>query len=170
MPNTTPPNDTRAVTELIVRRAAEVGVVRVYPVGAISKGLKGESLAEMGELREAGCVAVSDDGRPVMNAELMRRALEYARTFDLPLVQHAEDLDLAEGGAMNEGAVSTRIGIRAQPAAAESSMVARDIELCALTGARYHVAHVSSAESVRAGARGQAPRPAGHLRGHARTT
>ncbi|HXI57231.1 MAG TPA: dihydroorotase [Polyangia bacterium] len=149
MPNTTPPNDNRAVTELIVRRAAEVGVVRVYPIGAISKQLKGESLAEMGELREAGCVAVSDDGHPVMNSELMRRALEYARTFGLTLVQHCEDLLLSAGGAMNEGAVSTRAGIRAQPAAAESSMVARDIELCALTGARYHVAHVSSAESVR---------------------
>jgi dihydroorotase len=149
MPNTVPPNDTRAVTELILRRAASVGVVRVYPVGAISKGLKGESLAEMGELREAGCVAVSDDGRPVMNAELMRRALEYARTFDLTVVQHCEDLALSDGGAMNEGPVATRAGIKSQPAAAESSMVARDLELCALTGARYHVAHVSSAESVR---------------------
>ena len=149
MPNTVPPNDNRAVTELIVRRAAEVGVVRVYPVGAISKGLKGESLAEMGELREAGCVAVSDDGRPVMNAELMRRALEYARTFGLPVVQHCEDLDAVGGRRHERGPVSTRAGIRAQPAAAESSMVARDIELCALTGARYHVAHVSSAESVR---------------------
>src|SRR3954471_3649260 len=149
MPNTTPPNDTRAVTELIVRRAREVGAVRVYPVGAISKGLAGETLAEMGELKEAGCVAVSDDGKPVMNAELMRRAMEYARTFDLPIVQHCEDLTLSAGGAMNEGAVATRAGIRAQPASAESAMVARDIELCALTGARYHVAHVSSADSVR---------------------
>jgi dihydroorotase len=149
MPNTVPPNDTRAVTELVLRRAAEVGVVRVYPVGAISLGLGGETLAEIGELKDAGCVAVSDDGRPVMNAELMRRAMEYARTFDLPIVQHCEDLTLSAGGAMNEGAVATRAGIRAQPAAAESTMVARDIELCALTGARYHVAHVSSAESVR---------------------
>jgi dihydroorotase len=149
MPNTVPPNDTRAVTELILKRAAAVGAVRVYPVGAISKGLKGESLAEIGELREAGCVAISDDGHPVMNAELMRRALEYARTFDLPLVQHCEDLSLSDGGSMNEGPVATRAGIKAQPAAAESSMVARDIELVALTGARYHVAHVSSAESVR---------------------
>jgi dihydroorotase len=149
MPNTVPVNDTRAVTELIVKRAAEVGVVRVYPVGAISKGSKGESLAEMGELKEAGCVAVSDDGHPVMNAELMRRAMEYARTFGLTIVQHCEDLTLSAGGSMNEGVVSTRAGIRAQPAAAESSMVARDIELCALTGARYHVAHISSAESVR---------------------
>src|SRR5215471_16439289 len=149
MPNTVPPNDTRAVTELIVRRAREVGVVRVYPVGAISRGLGGEELAEMGELKDAGCVAVSDDGRPVMNAELMRRAMEYARTFGLTVVQHCEDLTLSAGGAMNEGPVATRAGIRAQPAAAESTMVARDIELCALTGARYHVAHISSAESVR---------------------
>jgi dihydroorotase len=149
MPNTVPPNDNRSVSELMVRRAAEVGLVRVYPVGAISKGLKGESLAEMGELRDAGCVAVSDDGHPVMNAELMRRAMEYARTFGLTIVQHCEDLTLSAGGAMNEGIVSTRAGIRAQPTAAESSMVARDLELCALTGARYHVAHISSAESVR---------------------
>jgi len=149
MPNTTPPNDTRAVTELIVRRALEVGAVRVYPVGAISKGLAGETLAEMGELKDAGCVAVSDDGKPVMNAELMRRAMEYARTFGLTIVQHCEDLSLSHGGAMNEGIASTRAGIRAQPASAESAMVARDIELCALTGARYHVAHISSADSVR---------------------
>jgi dihydroorotase len=149
MPNTVPVNDNRSVSELMVRRAAEVGVVRVYPVGAISKGSKGESLAEMGELKDAGCVAVSDDGHPVMSSELMRRAMEYARTFGLTVVQHCEDLTLSAGGAMNEGAVSTRAGIRAQPAAAESSMVARDIELCALTGARYHVAHISSAESVR---------------------
>ncbi len=149
MPNTTPPNDSRAVTELIVQRARQVGVVRVYPVGAISKGLLGETLAEMGELQESGCVAVSDDGRPVMNAELMRRAMEYARTFGLTIVQHCEDLSLSAGGAMNEGPVATRAGIRAQPGSAESAMVARDLELCALTGARYHVAHVSSAESVR---------------------
>ena len=149
MPNTNPPNDNRAVTELIVRRSLEVGAVRVYPVGAISKGLAGETLAEMGELKDAGCVAVSDDGRPVMNAELMRRAMEYARTFGLTIVQHCEDLSLSHGGSMNEGIVSTRAGIRAQPASAESAMVARDIELCALTGARYHVAHISSADSVR---------------------
>jgi dihydroorotase len=149
MPNTTPVNDTRAVTELILQRARQAGSVRVYPVGAITKGLGGETLAEMGELKEAGCVAVSDDGKPVMNAELMRRAMEYARTFDLPIVQHCEDLTLSAGGAMNEGPVATRAGIRAQPASAESAMVARDIELCALTGARYHVAHVSSADSIR---------------------
>jgi len=148
MPNTVPPNDCRAVTELIVSRARAVGVVRVYPIGAVSKGQKGEELAEIGEMKDAGIVAVSDDGRPVMSSELLRRAMEYARTFGLPLIQHCEDLTLSQGGAMNEGVVSTRAGIRAQPAAAESSMVARDIEICAMTGARYHVAHVSTAESV----------------------
>ena len=167
MPNTAPPNDNRAVTELIVRRAREVGAVRVYPIGAITLGLEGETLAEMGELKEAGCVAVSDDGRPVMNAELMRRALEYARGLGLTVIQHCEDLQLSDGGSMNEGPVSTRTGIKAQPAAAESTMVARDLELCALTGARYHVAHISAADSVRAGARGQASRAARHLRGDA---
>jgi dihydroorotase len=150
MPNTEPSNDCRAVTELIVRRAAEAAVVRVHPIGAISKGLKGESLAEMGEMKDAGIVAVSDDGRPVMNAELMRLALEYARTFGLPVVQHCEDRNLAGAGVMNEGAAATRAGLRGQPAAAESVMVRRDLELVALTGARYHVAHVSTAASVEA--------------------
>jgi dihydroorotase len=149
MPNTNPPNDCRAVTDLIVRRAREAAAVRVYPVGAISKGLKGESLAEIGEMKDAGIVAVSDDGRPVMNAALMRRALEYARTFGLPVVQHAEDLELARGGVMNEGAAATRAGLRGQPPAAEAVMVARDLELCAWTGARYHVAHISTAATVR---------------------
>ncbi len=149
MPNTTPVNDCRAVTDLIVRRAREAGVVKVYPVGAISVGLKGESLAEIGEMKDAGIVAVSDDGRPVMNAELMRRALEYARTFGLPVVQHCEDLNLAAGGVMNEGPTATRAGLRGQPPAAESVMVARDIELVGWTGGRYHVAHVSTAAAVR---------------------
>jgi dihydroorotase len=149
MPNTVPPNDSRAITELMVQRARELGSVRVYPIGAITRGLAGETLAEMGELKEAGCVAVSDDGRPVSNGELMRRALEYARGLGLTVIQHCEDLLLSEGGSMNEGKVSARIGIKAQPAAAESSMVARDLELVQLTGARYHVAHMSAAESVR---------------------
>jgi dihydroorotase len=149
MPNTQPVNDCRAVTDLIVRRAREAGHVRVYPVGAVSVGLKGEGLAEIGEMKDAGIVAVSDDGKPVMNGELMRRAMEYARTFGLPIVQHAEDLHLAAGGVMNEGPAATRAGLRGQPAAAESTMVARDLELCELTGARYHVAHVSTAASVR---------------------
>jgi dihydroorotase len=148
MPNTKPVNDQRAVTELIVRRAREVGAVRVRPIGAITQGLEGKNLADIAEMKEAGIVAISDDGRPVMNSGLVRRAFEYARTFDLPLVQHAEDLDLSEGGAMNEGAVSTRIGIRGQPACAESAMVARDLEIVEWTGARYHVAHVSTARTV----------------------
>jgi dihydroorotase len=148
MPNTVPVNDDRAVTELIVRRAREVGAVRVRPIGAISRGLEGVQLADMADMKEGGIVAVSDDGRGVMNAGLMRRALEYARTFALPVVQHAEDVHLAEGGAMNEGAVATRAGIRAQPACAESAMVARDLELVAWTGARYHVAHLSAARTA----------------------
>jgi dihydroorotase len=148
MPNTRPVNDQRAITELIVRRAREVGSVRVRPIGAITHGLEGKALADIAEMKDAGIVAISDDGRPVMNAGLLRRAFEYARTFGLPLVQHAEDLDLAEGGAMNEGAVATRIGIKGQPACAESSMVARDLEIVEWTGARYHVAHVSTARTV----------------------
>jgi dihydroorotase len=148
MPNTVPVNDCRAVTDLILARAREAGSARVHPIGAISKGLLGESLAEMAEMREAGIVAVSDDGLPVMNAGLMRRALEYAATFGLPVVQHAEDLTLSAGGMMNEGEVATRIGLRGQPPAAESVMVARDLELVAWTGARYHVAHVSAARTA----------------------
>jgi dihydroorotase len=149
MPNTNPFNDTRAVTDLIVQRAREKGVVRVYPIGCITQGQKGETLADMGELQEAGCVAVSDDGHGVMNSEVMRRALEYARSFRMPIVQHCEDSALSAGGAMHEGPASTRFGIRAQPAAAESAMLARDLELVALTGGRYHMAHISCFESVR---------------------
>jgi dihydroorotase len=148
MPNTTPTNDCRAVTDLIVRRAREVNLCRVRPIGAVSQGLKGETMAEMGEMKDAGIVAVSDDGKPVMNAGLMRRAMEYARTFDLPVVQHAEDLTLSAGGVMNEGDWSTKLGLRGQPGAAESVMVARDIDLCAWTGARYHVAHLSVGRSA----------------------
>lgn len=148
MPNTKPVNDQRTVTELIVRRARDLGTVRVRPIGAISQGLEGKALADIGDMKEGGIVAISDDGRPVMNAGLMRRAFEYARTFDLPVVQHAEDLGLSEGGAMNEGAVATRIGIKGQPACAESAMVARDLEIVEWTGARYHVAHVSTARTV----------------------
>ncbi len=148
MPNTKPVNDCKSVTDLIVNRSREVGGVRVRPIGAISKGLKGEALAEYGEMREAGIVALSDDGRPVMNAQLMRRALEYARTFGITVVQHAEDLHLSQRGSMNEGAVSARIGVIGQPTQAEAVMVGRDVELVDLTGARYHVAHVSAARSV----------------------
>ena len=148
MPNTHPTNDDRTVTELIVRRAREAGACRVRPIGAVTRGLEGKALADVADMKEGGIVAISDDGRPVADAGLLRRALEYARTWDLPLVQHAEDPSLVEGGAMNEGPVSTRIGLRGQPACSESSMVARDLELVAWTGARYHVAHASAARTV----------------------
>jgi dihydroorotase len=148
MPNTSPVNDCRSITDLIVRRAREIGLAKVYPVGAITRGLAGEALADIADMIEGGAVAISDDGRPVMNAGLVRRALEYARTFGVPLVQHCEDLTLSEGGAMNEGEVATRIGVKAQPACAESAMVARDLEVTAWTGARYHVAHASTARSI----------------------
>jgi dihydroorotase len=148
MPNTTPPNDNRAVTDLIRARAAEAGLIHVYPVGAVSRGLKGETLAEIGELKTAGVVALSDDGRPVMNSRLMRRALEYGRTFGLPVIQHAEDLHLSEGGVMHEGIFSNLAGLRGQPGQAEAVIVARDLALVELTGARYHVAHISTAASV----------------------
>ncbi|KJS28477.1 MAG: dihydroorotase [Desulfatitalea sp. BRH_c12] len=150
MPNTDPVNDDPAITALILRQAAAAGLVRVYPVAAISKGLKGEQLCEFGELKAAGAVAVSDDGRPVMNGQLMRRALEYASGFALRVISHCEDLHLAESGAMNEGAVATRMGLSGIPNAAESVMVMRDIALAALTGVSVHIAHVSAAESVAA--------------------
>lgn len=149
MPNTKPPNDSRAVTELILARAKAIGGVRVYPVGAVSKGLKGETLTEIGELKDAGVVAISDDGMPIMNSRLMRRALEYGRTFGLPVVQHAEDLNLSAGGVMHEGSCSTRAGLRGQPEQAEAAMIARDLTLVELTGSRYHVAHISTEASVR---------------------
>ena len=150
MPNTTPPNDTRAVTELIVRRAREVGAVRVYPVGAITKGLAGETLAEMGELKEAGCVAVSDDGRPVMNAELMRRALEYARTFGLTDRPALRGSDAVGGRRHERGAASRRAPGSAPSRRRPSRRWWRATSSCARSpGARYHVAHISSADSVR---------------------
>ena len=150
MPNTSPVNDNASVTELVLKRAAAAGLARVYPVGCISKGQKGEELAEYGELRNAGCVAVSDDGRPVMSSALMRRALEYARAFSLPVAVHEEDLGLVGKGVMNEGAAATRLGLKGIPAAAEEVMVLRDLALLELTGGRLHVAHVSTAGSVRA--------------------
>lgn len=150
MPNTNPVNDCRQVTEYILTKALEAGTVRVYPVAAISKGLKGEGLCEYGELKEAGAIAVSDDGRPVMNSQLMRRALEYAKGFRLPVISHCEDLELASDGAMNEGAIATRMGLAGIPNAAESIMVLREIALCELTETPVHIAHVSTLESVRA--------------------
>lgn len=149
MANTDPVNDTRAVTDYITAQARSEGVVRVYPIGAVTRGLKGTELAEMGELAEAGCVAYSDDGRPVMNSALLRRALEYAQAFGKPVISHAEDATLAEGGVMNEGFGATDLGLRGIPAAAEEILVARDIALAELTGHRVHIAHVSTAAAVR---------------------
>ena len=150
MPNTNPVNDCRQVTEYIVKKAVKADTVRVYPVAAISKGLKGDSLCEYGELKDAGAIAVSDDGNPVMNSQLMRRALEYSSGFNLPVISHCEDLALVSYGAMNEGAVATKMGLSGIPNAAESIMVFRDIALCELTGVPVHIAHVSTKESVRA--------------------
>jgi dihydroorotase len=149
MPNTNPVNDNQAVTEFILERARLAGLANVWPVGAITKGSEGKELAEIGDLRRSGCVAISDDGRPVMNSLVMRRAMEYALAFDLTVVDHCEDLHLAEGGCMNEGLVSTELGLPGIPSAAEDVMVARNLSLSELTGARLHLAHISTAGSVR---------------------
>jgi dihydroorotase len=149
MPNTRPVNDCRAVTELIVRRARAVGAARVCPVGAITKGSAGTELADFDEMKAAGAVAFSDDGHCVMDAGLMRRAFERARALGLPLSQHCQDEHLAHQAVAHEGAFAARAGLRGEPAAAESVIVARDLELVELTGARYHVAHVSAAATVR---------------------
>ncbi|MCY4614361.1 MAG: dihydroorotase [Nitrospira sp.] len=149
MPNTQPVNDSRSVTEFILAQAAAAGKARVFPIGAITKGSKGEELAEIGELFDAGCVAVSDDGVPVMNSLVMRRAMEYASAFHLPVIDHCEDSQLSRGGSMHEGAVSTELGIPGIPKAAEEVMVARNISLAELTGARLHLPHVSTVGSVR---------------------
>ncbi len=148
MPNTKPVNDNSSVTRFILDQAHKFGRARVYPVGAISQGSLGQTLSEYGELRDAGCVAVSDDGQPVMNSLLMRRALEYAKTFDLLVISHAEDLDLRSDGVMHEGKVSVRLGLTGMPAAAEEIMIYRDIRLARLTGTRLHLAHVSTAGAV----------------------
>ncbi|MFH0995177.1 MAG: dihydroorotase [Pseudomonadota bacterium] len=150
MPNTRPVNDNGQITRYILSRAAEACGVRVYPIGAISKSLDGKSLSEFGELKDAGAVAVTDDGNPVMNSLLMRRAMEYAGGLDLLVISHCEELELAHGGAMNEGTTATRMGLAGIPNAAETIMILRDIALCELTGARLHIAHVSALESVRA--------------------
>jgi dihydroorotase len=148
MPNTKPVNDSATVTSYIVERARRQAVVNVFPIGAITKGSAGEELAAIGAMKAAGAVAISDDGMPVMNARVMRRALEFARSYDLPLIQHCEDLNLSAGGDMHEGAKSVRWGLRGIPAASEDVMVARDLLLAQLTGARYHVAHISTRNAV----------------------
>ncbi len=148
MPNTEPPIDNQATVDYVKQKAAEEGLVRVLPIGCITRGRKGEALAEMGELAQAGVVAFSDDGNSVMNSRLMRQALDYSRAFGLPVIEHCEDKVLTDGGQMNEGIVSTRLGLPGMPAAAEESIIARDIALTELTGAQLHVAHVSTAGGV----------------------
>jgi dihydroorotase len=148
MPNTDPVTDNQAAVGFIVAQAQRAGKARVYPIGAISVGEKGQQLAEFGELVGAGAVAVSDDGKPVMSSHLMRTALEYAQVFGIPVADHCEDLALAQGGAMHEGIVSTRLGLKGIPSAAEEIMVARDIILAELTGGHVHLCHMSTRGSV----------------------
>ena len=148
MPNTEPVNDNLATTDYILQKARICGVVNVYPVAAISKGLKGESLTEMGELKEGGCVAFSDDGHWVSNGDLMRRALEYAGLFDVPLISHAENFSISGKGVMNEGFVATELGLRGIPWVAEDAAVYRDVALAEFSGSRLHICHISTRGTV----------------------
>jgi dihydroorotase len=148
MPNTEPTMDTRATIEFVLEKARQEGAVRVLPIGCVTKGSKGKELAEMGELAQAGAIAFSDDGHPVADPNIMRQALGYSSGLGLPVINHCEVPELSNGGSMNEGWVSNRLGVKGVPASAESVMVARDISLAELTGGRLHLAHVSTAESV----------------------
>ncbi len=149
MPNTSPVNDSAAVTRAILEKATAGGLVRVYPIGTVSKGMNGESLSEMAELRDAGCVAFSDDGKPVMTALLMRRALEYAGMLGLPIIDHCEEPTLKGEGVAHEGFVASQLGLRGIPAAAEAIMVDRNIALAEMTGSAVHIAHVSTRQALR---------------------
>jgi dihydroorotase len=148
MPNTKPVNDNASITRFIADRAKVHGHVRVWPIGAASVGSKGEAIAEIGAMREAGIVAVSDDGKPIATAKLARQIMDYCRTLELPVIEHAEDVSLAAGAVMREGIASTRLGLPGMPAAAESVCVARDVQLAELTGARLHIAHLSAKASL----------------------
>jgi dihydroorotase len=148
MPNTSPVNDNATVTSYIVEKARRHAIVNVWPIGAITKGSKGEELAAISSMRNAGAVAISDDGQPVMNARMMRRAMEVANSYGIPVINHCEDLHLSAGGDMHEGFESIRRGLRGIPGCSEDVMVARDILLAELTGVHYHVAHISSKHSV----------------------
>jgi len=148
MPNTKPVNDSATVTSYIVERARRYAAVNVFPIGAITKASAGEELAAIGAMKAAGAVAISDDGQPVMNSRVMRRAMEFARSYDLPVIDHCEDLNLSAGGDMHEGLLSVRWGLRGIPAASEDVMVARDLLLAELTGARCHIAHISTRNAV----------------------
>jgi dihydroorotase len=169
MPNTKPVNDNAAVTRFIVDRAKSTGSVRVWPIGAASVGSKGENIAEIAAMKEAGIVAVSDDGKPIATAKLARQVMDYCRSLDLPVIEHAEDVSLANGAVMREGITSTRLGLRGMPAAAESVCVARDVQLAELTDARLHIAPYRAsfrAEFAGAGALGETAWLKGQLRGH----
>jgi dihydroorotase len=150
MPNTNPVNDSASVTRFILKQAAEAGLARVYPIGAVSKGSDGKELAEMADMRDAGCVAFSDDGRPVATALLMRRALEYAGMLGLPVIDHCEDKTLAGEGVAHEGFHASQLGLRGIPSAAEDVMVERDVVLAAMTGSHAHIAHLSTSGALRA--------------------
>jgi dihydroorotase len=156
MPNTAPVNDSAAVTEFILTRARAANLARVYPIGAVSVGSKGEQLAEIGELKAAGCVAISDDGHPVATALLMRRALEYSKMFGLPVINHCEDPSLKGDGVAHEGAVAGELGLRGIPGASESVMVERDVSVAELAGGHVHIAHMSARQSLRAVCEGKA--------------
>jgi dihydroorotase len=148
MPNTKPVNDNASVTRSILDRAKLTGSVRVWPIGAASVGSKGEAIAEIAAMKEAGIVAVSDDGKPIATAKLARQVMDYCRSLDIPVIEHAEDVSLAAGAVMREGLTSTRLGLAGMPAAAESVCVARDVQLADLTGARLHIAHLSAKGSL----------------------
>ncbi len=148
MANTMPVNDTGAITAFIIQRGKEANKAKVHPVGAVTKGLKGESMAEMGDMAEMGAVAFSDDGNPVADSEMMRRGLEYAKGLGKPVLSHPQDLSLTRGGSMHEGEVSTRLGLKGMPAAGEESMIARDLLLAAETGSHVHIQHVSTKRGV----------------------
>ena len=148
MPNTAPVNDNASITRFVVDRAKAYGHIRVWPIGAASVGSKGEAIADIAAMRDAGIVAVSDDGKPIASAKLARQIMDYCRTLDLPVVEHAEDVSLAAGAVMREGIASTRLGLPGMPAAAESVCVARDVQVAELTGARLHIAHLSAKASL----------------------
>jgi dihydroorotase len=148
MPNTKPVNDNASVTRFIVDRAKEGASVRVWPIGAASVGSKGEAIAEIAAMKQAGIVAVSDDGKPIATAKLARQVMDYCKSLDIPVIEHAEDVSLAAGAVMREGVASTRLGLAGMPAAAESVCVARDVQLAELTGARLHIAHLSARGSL----------------------
>ena len=148
MPNTKPVNDNASVTRFILDRAKATGSLRVWPIGAASMNSQGEAISEIAGMKEAGIVAVSDDGKPIATAKLARQVMDYCRSLDLPVIEHAEDVSLAEGAVMREGVSSTRLGLRGMPAAAEAVCVARDVQLAELTGARLHIAHLSAKTSL----------------------